>query len=283
MNLKKFALVGGDYRNLSLAKLLEEEGYEVTTFALSETDSATLDMTIQEADVVIAPIPFTNDGKTLNTPLYQEQIYINDFLKSLKGSSLLISGKLDEPIIRLCSQYLLNTIDILQREDFSVLNAIPTAEGAIQIAMQETPFTLSGSNILITGYGRVGKVLAQMLKGLSANVFIATKPFEEKAYSLAFGFKNIDFSNLKDYIHEMNLIINTVPAKVLSHEILSVVAKKCIIIDLASKPGGLDFEKAKELGIKTIWALSLPGKVAPDTSAKIIRDTVFNIVKEMEV
>lgn len=283
MSVKKFAVIGGDFRNLSLAMILAKEGFEVDTFALSDKDCATVELAIKNADVVIGPIPFSNDGKTLNTPLYREQLYINDFLKNINEKSILVAGKLEEPVKRLCRQLLLNPVDILTREDFCVLNAIPTAEGAIQISMQETPFTLNSSNILISGYGRVGKVIAGILKGLGANVYIATKSFDEQAYGRAHGFKNIDFCEIKHHISKMNVVFNTVPALVLDTEILQNVDKKCLIIDIASKPGGIDFEKAKELELKTIWALSLPGKVAPETSAKIVRDIVFNIIREMEV
>ena len=54
------------------------------------------------------------------------------------------------------------------------------------------------------------------------------------------------------------------------------------MIDLASKPGGIDFDAARELGVNTIWALSLPGKVAPISAGQIICDTIHNILTEME-
>ena len=47
--------------------------------------------------------------------------------------------------------------------------------------------------------------------------------------------------------------------------------------------GGVDFEAAKEAGVKVIWALSLPGKTAPITAGKIIKDTILNILNELEV
>ena len=53
-----------------------------------------------------------------------------------------------------------------------------------------------------------------------------------------------------------------------------------LIIDLASKPGGVDFDTASRLGRKTVWALSLPGKVAPITAGDMIACTIRNILKE---
>ena len=56
-----------------------------------------------------------------------------------------------------------------------------------------------------------------------------------------------------------------------------------MIIDLASNPGGVDNEAAKERGIKSIWALALPGKVSPSTTADIIKDTIYNVLKEIKI
>ncbi len=56
---------------------------------------------------------------------------------------------------------------------------------------------------------------------------------------------------------------------------MQYVKKECLLIDLASKPGGIDQEEAKKQDLKSIWALALPGKVAPVTTAKFIKDTIL--------
>jgi dipicolinate synthase subunit A len=117
---------------------------------------------------------------------------------------------------------------------------------------------------------------------MGANLYVASKMFDENAYCRAYGIKNIRLQDLNKYIGTMNVIINTIPALFLNENILNSVSKKSLIIDIASKPGGVDFEKARNLGIKTIWALSLPGKIAPETSAKIVKNTLLNIMHEME-
>ena len=282
MESKKFAVIGGDSRNLSLAKFFEDDGHLVSTFALGDLDCATLDIAVTGADVVVGPIPFSNDGKTLNTPLYNESILINNFLKAIGKKSIIVAGKFEDATISQADYYKITIVDILKREDFAVLNAIPTAEGAIQIAMQETHHTINSSNVCVIGYGRIGKTVSRMLNGLGANVYVALKSFEEKAYAKAFAIHTIHISELENYLPKMDIIINTAPAKILDFNILKKVNKQSLIIDVASSPGGVEFDKARELGIKTIWALSLPGKVAPLSSACIIRDTVYNILAELE-
>jgi dipicolinate synthase subunit A len=281
MKNKKFALVGGDFRNKSLIELFLDRGHSVKTFALGDRDCATLEIAVKDADVIIAPIPFSNDGKALHTPLHKDIILLSDFFKSIPKKAFLIGGKIDQSIGEYARCFNVQVIDVLKREDFAILNAIPTAEGAIAIALQETFVTLNAENILVLGYGRIGKILCQMLKGFGANISVASRNYREKAYAKGFGIEVIEYKDLKEYMKKAKVVFNTVPSTVLDKEILEVTPLDALIIDLASKPGGVDFEEARNRGIRTVWALSLPGKVAQETSAKILGDTVFNILGEM--
>jgi dipicolinate synthase subunit A len=165
----------------------------------------------------------------------------------------------------------------------AILNAIPTAEGAIQIAMEELPITLHNSNVLILGYGRIGKILAKMLHGIGANVYVEARKYADIAWIKSYCYKPVMLNEISQIIGDMNLVVNTIPSLILNCELLNKLNKDCLVIDLASKPGGVDFDKAKEFGIKAIWALSLPGKVAPVTAAEFIKNTVYNIIEELGV
>ena len=77
------------------------------------------------------------------------------------------------------------------------------------------------------------------------------------------------------------MIINTVTHLVLTPERLKYVDNDCLLIDLASNPGGIDKKTAKDRNLKLVWALALPGKVAPVTTAEFIKDTIYNILKEI--
>lgn len=133
------------------------------------------------------------------------------------------------------------------------------------------------------GYGKVGKMLAKDLYGIGADTFVEARKYADLALIEGHGLKPVPMESLKDKIGEFDIIFNTVPALILNNEILKSVRKDALIIDLASKPGGVDFERAKEYGLNVIWALGLPGKVAPITSGMIIKDTIMNIIREMGV
>lgn len=149
--------------------------------------------------------------------------------------------------------------------------------------MEEMPITLHNSKCLILGFGRIGKILSKMLFGIGAKVTVEARKYSDLAYIKSFGYEGIFLSKLTDIIKNFDLIINTIPCTVLNDEMLGRVNKDCLIIDLASKPGGLDIEKAKKQGIKAIWALSLPGKVAPITAGEIIKETIYNILSDLGV
>ena len=150
-------------------------------------------------------------------------------------------------------------------------NAVPTAEGAIEIAIAETPFTIHG------------KILSKDLYALGAQTYVEARKYADLAMIEGHGYEPLPLDNLKEHIHEFDIIFNTIPSLILDDEILTKVKKDALIIDLASKPGGIDFDAAKSYGLKVIWALSLPGKIAPVSSGAIIKDTIMNIIKELGV
>jgi dipicolinate synthase subunit A len=287
---KKFTVIGGDSRSIKLANLIAEEGNEVNIygfknagFELGIKESQSLSDAIDASDIVIGPLPCSNDDETLNTPFHAEKIYLKEIFKMMSKNQLFIAGRISQKIAHMAEIYNVYCIDFFEREEMTVLNAIPTAEGAIQIAMEEMPITLHDSNSLILGFGRIGKILSKMLKGIGAQVFVEARKYSDIAWIKGYGYTPVNLNELENYLSKMDVIFNTVPHIILDNEMLSKIRKDTIIIDLASKPGGVDFEKAKRAGLKAIWALSLPGKVAPITAAKFIKETINNILEELGV
>ena len=158
------------------------------------------------------------------------------------------------------------------------MNTIPTAEGAIGLAMEETNYTLDGRKVLVMGFGRVGKTLANKLSKMGLDVYCEARNNEDLAWIKAYGYKPIELKEVKNILCKMDIIFNTVPIQILDKNMLILLNKKTLIIDLASAPGGVDFDTAKKLGIKAILASALPGKVAPETAAEYIKNCVYKNV-----
>ncbi len=122
-----------------------------------------------------------------------------------------------------------------------------------------------------------------MLKGIGANLSVEARSLADLAYIESYGYNPVPLRDLPDAIGDYDFIFNTVPSMILDEKKLMKVKSGCLVVELASKPGGIDGEVAKRLGIKVIDGQSLPGKVAPETAAKIIFDTILNAYSDMGV
>ena len=276
MKKRNFAVLGGDKRSLELVKLLKLDGHSVRN--LVEDDGKPI--VFNHNEIVIGPLPFSHDGKTLDAPFYSKKLVIEEVFKNMKDNQFFIVGKVDGDNISKAKKYQINLIDFFKREEMQALNAIPSAEGAIQVAMENLPVTIHGSNILILGYGRIGKALSNLCYNIGANTYVAARDFGDIAWIKNLKYNPIQFRNIDKYLPTMDVVFNTVPSMILRKDKLNNIRKESLIIDLASKPGGVDFKAAEELGIEVIPALGLPGKYSPVSAANIIKETIYNIIEE---
>ena len=257
-----FGILGGDKRNYYLAKALKNDGYEVKLCGFEKLSNMSCEVaSALDSDVLVLPIIPFDKGKEVKSPYAEKTVDLSEkFLSEFSGMEK-------------------ETLSYSDREEFSVKNAVPTAEGAIEKAINSSDFTINGSKSLVCGYGRIGKVLSEMLRGMGSEVTVSARKSSDLAWIKLNSFQGVKtgyFSELEKY----DLIFNTVPAMIFDEEKLKRIKSGALIIDLASYPGGVDFEKAKELGVKTIHALSLPGKVAPKSAGEIIESTILSILKE---
>ena len=287
---KSIAVVGGDLRIVKLIEMLNADGYTVYTYGLENSEdvlnmeSVEMCPTIKEAvassKVVVGPIPLSSDRKNLSAPFSRNNIDLDEFIAEIKGKHL-IAGNISTNIKEKLDENNIQVTDILKREEFIVLNAIATAEGTIQIAMEETQRTIHGTKILVMGFGRVGKVLSNMLKGIGAEVYCEARKNEDISWIKAYGYEPIHLNDLNENLGDFDIIVNTIPFQILDSKRLDLVKKDVVLIDVASNPGGIDRKAAKEKDLKVIWALSLPAKVAPLTSAIYIKETIDHVLNEI--
>ncbi len=282
-----FAVIGGDLRYVYLAGQLVEEGYQVIAVGFDNADlppcvagCTDVSQAITLSDAVILPMPISTDGKTVHAPFSRLCLPLEQLYAALTPQHIVFGGSISQEIAAAFERRRLCVFDYLQREELSVMNAVPTAEGALQLAMEELPVTINGSRCLIVGYGRIGKVLASMLVSLGASVTVAARRCESRAWATLSGCRAVSTDALGT-LPPFDVVFNTVPTMVFDRRVLESMDRHTLLIDLASRPGGIDFNAAAELHFKTIWALSLPGRVAPKTAAAIIGDTIENMIGEV--
>ncbi len=278
---KRVAVLGGDMRQVHLARLLQEDGWPVCTWGLERGEGiapAPLEQALT-ADIVILPLPVCR-GRELHLPLTDSRLDSEALWFRLSQDQLLLGGMVGSLGQRLWLKHGLTMLDYYQREEVQILNAVPTAEGAIQRAMEATDITLSGAACLVTGYGRSGRVLAHRLQGLGAAVTVAARSSADRAWGRAFGLRTVSYGELAGQMAAFDLIFNTVPAVVLDASLLAETAPGCVLLELASPPGGIDRAAAERLERKVIDAPGLPGRVAARTAAGVIRQSIYHILEE---
>ncbi len=280
MKNNNFLILGGDERSLYLGEYLEKQKHNVCYYAFSDVDCfSNLSEAIFESEFIILPLPLTRDRLTLNAPLFSETVEITEILTLLKGSHKVFGGQLPESFKEALSEKQIPYYDYFLLDELAIMNAIPTAEGVVEVLIKNLPVTIHSMKCGILGYGKVGRVLADTLKSLGAEVTIFAR--KEKDFADAF-FKQYNFAgftSLKENEYEFDAIINTVPKKVLGKDEMRNISQNCLLIEIASAPFGIDFQAAKELAFDVIKANSLPGKVAPKTAGEIIGRAILPIIK----
>ena len=287
-NHKTVIVAGGDLRYGYTASALAEkfETYAVGFTRQVIPDSVKLVDSPAEhlpmCDVLVLPMPVSDDGVLVNAPFSQSSLPLKDLISRLKPNALVLGGKFGKSQ-QLFEEAGIETVDYLACEELSLRNAVPTAEGALQVMLEEMPCTIYGSRILILGFGRIGNRLAEILPALGAEVTVSARDVVKRAKAEMLGCKSISFTELTACAGNFDVICNTVPAKVLTEPVLKHISQETLILDLASRPGGVDWEYAQKSGKKVVWALSLPGKTAPVTAGEIIAETILHILEERRI
>lgn len=275
---------GGDLRQVYAANALAKTGASVT--ALGFADSAPFESVavsgelsaLAQADLVLFPLTMTK-GKALNTPLYPGEISFEDCLRLIPQGCTVYGGNVSEEERQLAERYGVYIRDFFKVEELTIANAVLTAEGAIQQAMEKLPVSLWKSRVLICGGGRISRALLPRLLAFGAQVTVAARRPEQRIWAEAEGAKAVGLTNLSALLPEQQLIINTIPQKVLGERELNAVSPDCLLLELASKPYGIDFEAAQNLGLQAVLASGLPGKHCPKTAGELIANTVLNMRK----
>lgn len=280
-------LVGGDLRQAHLARLLTEDGHRVHTFALEQAVPPSSLLSLESdlsalplADAVILPMPVTGKDGSLFAPMCSAAVPLLPILDALSPTQFICGGRIDPVTTALACERGLTLHDYYTREELVVANCVPTAEGCIQLAMEHLPITIQDARVLVIGYGRLGRITAQRFGALGAKVSVAARSYAQLAWARCEGFGTEHSGQLAGWLCSYDLVVNTVPALVLGETELADLHPDCLIIDLASDPGGIDRQAAQRLNRKVIWALGLPGKVAPATAGGIIKLTIYHMLHE---
>lgn len=273
-----FLIIGGDERLVCLAKMLVDAGHGVRCFALEKAklpEGAKMSKKVESADCVVLPLPA--EGRisgTLNAPFAEKTHDLSEILSKLAPGTLVCGGKIS-PKLRNAGAHL-RLRDVMTRPEFTVGNANVTAEGAVSLLTENLSSTIFDTNVLVVGYGRIGRLLAHKLKGLDAKTTVMSKNVESRALAEGMGLHAMKPTDTALYA-AFDAVINTAPAAVIPT--LEGFKKSCLMLELASAPG-IDKADAERMGLRYLAAPGLPGRYAPESAARLVFNAVMSIIRE---
>jgi len=282
----RLAFIGGDERQIVLVNRLLAFGAHIKVIGLPEREELAgiqicqnLLQTIENVDAIILPMAGTDKEGNVVSALSTKELQLTEEIFQKIPNKVPIFLGVAKPFLREWARfYQKKLIEIANLDAIAIPNSIPTAEAALQIAMEELPITIHGSNSVVIGFGRCGKTLARMLSALGAKTTVFARKPADLARIDEMGYIAADYSEMSKILPKIDIIFNTVPIQILDESILNLLNKETLIFDIASAPGGTDFAAAKRLGIKAILAPSLPGRVAPKTAGLILARTLPDLI-----
>lgn len=290
-----FAIIGGDLRQAVIANKLLALGHTVRLFGLGEFSAKitgsefflSAEKAILGCDAVLLPLPVSRDGRYLNMISNEKKDcpLLSDIVKycAHNPSPWIIGGLIPQEMRDIADTLSVKITDYYESENLQMKNALPSAEGALMISMENTERVISGMNVLVSGYGRIGKYLADILRKLGADVSVAARRDEIICEITMSGYNSIkitDEKSMKNAINTCDVIFNTVPSVIFTERILNGVKHAPIYVEIASSPGGISVQHARENGIRILSAPSLPGRYAPASAGEYIFETIRDILYE---
>lgn len=283
------AFIGGDARQLEIIKKCIELDASITLIGFDNLESKFQGVQLKEldndvlkdVDFLILPIVGTDDQGNVESVFSHNNLKLTkEYLTSFPNNSKIFTGMARSYLKQLCDELDIELIELLDNDEVAIYNSIPTAEGTIMMTIQNTDFTIHGSNAIVLGFGRTGITLARVLDALGAKVMIGARKPEHIARIYEMGLTPFHINDLSKMVSNVDLLYNTIPKMVVTSKVLANMPHNSLIIDLASKPGGTDFRFAEKRGIKAILAPGLPGIVAPKTAGTILANVITRLIHE---
>lgn len=285
----KVAIIGGDARQLEVIRKLTEQNASVYLIGFDQLDHGFTgaskvkinELKFREMDCLILPVSATSLNGVVATVFSNEEVILTkEMLDKTPPHCVVYSGISNHYLNALTQSANRKLVQLFERDDVAIYNSIPTVEGILMMAIQHTDYTIHGSKVMVLGLGRIGMSIARTFSAIGAKVSVAAKESSQLARITEMGLTPVQIEELKDSIEPIDICINTIPAMVLDQKVLLRMTPKSLIIDVASHPGGTDFEFAEKQGIKALMAPGLPGIVAPKTAGQIIANVLCMLISE---
>lgn len=283
------AMIGGDARQIEVMRNLSELDAVVKLYGFDDLQQQFSGVSkhnfepeaFLDVDAIILPAVGTDALGIVDSKFTTNELLLTrEHIQNMPKHAVVYTGLAQTYLKKLCSNEDIKLIELFDRDDVAIYNSIPTAEGAIMLAIQHTDFTIHSSNCMVLGMGRTGFTMARILQALGAQVTMGVYKTEQYARAFEMGLKPFYTKDLTTEVDDVDLIFNTIPTMIITAQVIAHIPIQAVIIDLASKPGGTDFRFAEKRGVRAILAPGLPGIVAPKTAGQIIAQALSQLILE---
>jgi dipicolinate synthase subunit A len=285
------AFIGGDARQIEVIKKCSELDATISLIGFNQLQSEFTGASkeslspeiLQDVDALILPIVGTSEEGAVESIFSDQKILLDlELMMHLPENCVIYTGMANSYLKKIATDSNVKLVQLLDRDDVAIYNSIPTIEGAIMMAIQNTDITIHGSNVVILGLGRVGMSLARTMHCLGAHVRVGARKPEHMARIYEMGLVPFHVDELKSHVDDCDTLYNTIPIQLVTAKVIANMPSHALIIDLASKPGGTDFRFAEKRGIKALLAPGLPGIVAPKSAGRILANVVTQLIMDQK-
>ena len=273
-------LTGGDIRTVYAAAALSDD-FRCALYGFDKLDgSARYGIPLYDGTMIpdCVVLPVNRSGSTIKCPFGSKPEITPDELPVSRKNAVIAEGSRTPEIEEYCRKHGFLHTAVLEDEALAVANAQLTAEGALAAAVNGTQTSVHGANVLVLGFGRIAKLCARYFAALGAHVTCAARKPADLAWADAMGCGTADFADeaaMLGALESSDIILNTVPAPILTGERARRVPSHTVLIELASIPC-----TEENTDIRVIKANGLPGKTAPASAGRYIAGTVRRILTE---
>ncbi len=282
------AVVGGDLRMLEHMRQARAAGAIVQHYghvpgadeAAGSPAAPSLKEAIRGARIISCPIPGVGVDGSLYAKYTNEKLLLTtDILKGAADDALMMTYQPTPQLIEWAKGTSVEVLPYGEDDELCILHAIPTAEGAIKVAVENTDETLLGMKVLCIGMGRIGGSVAQAFAAMKSLVTVTARNPSQLARARTTGVEIIPLDQILDHLNQFSLIVSSSSGRVVTRAMIERIRPDALIMDLCSPPGSVDFDAAKELGRRVIWARAQAG-TAPKTAGADEWHVLMRFVRE---
>lgn len=267
------AVVAGDAREQEIARCAVKAGAKVRAYGFPWPDQGIEGVYhasdaadgLKGADIALFPIPgITAEGALFAPKAPQKIIPTREMLAGMRKPGHIILGWADPNLKGHCEALGITLHEYEWDVDLMLLRGPAIVEGVLKVIIENTEITIHKSNVCLVGQGTIGSLLTNTLVGLGAHVHVAARNPVQRAAAYAAGAEPLTLKQLPDVLPRMDIVIGSVPKRLLERDQLAILPKHALLVDVAAPPGTIDREAAAELGLKAVWARGM-GARAPIT------------------